>query len=314
MKRAITINKNEADRIFVVGGTGKIGSSLVHELVKYSGAHQPTITIYSRSPEIVNEQLSLIAGDDGIDKKTKNITIIQGDLEDLTPFEESIVGHTRLFLLVADVPEQREKLITLSEKAYAAGVKQIVDIEAKRISWRSYSLIDPHLEAEKAIYALPIRKYAYYVTLRPTNFMSNIFFLCLDTIKNDSVLVDAADPDEDQEWISPFDIALVAANILLDPMEKHGNAAYDLVGDIKTPLQRAASLSTALGRTITYKQLPVTEYYAYLIRNAKMDHKEAFFFATYREVSKVTRRTALLLGRAPESFEEWAFKNKNKLV
>ncbi|KAG2217733.1 hypothetical protein INT45_001276 [Circinella minor] len=255
------------------------------------------ITIYARSREKVNNQSSLIsANNDGVDKIKKKVTIIQGDFENLIPFESGIIGHTLLFLLVADIPKQ-------------PGVKQIVDIEAKRISWRSYSLIDRHLDAEKVIYAIPDRK--YYVTLRPTNFMSNIFFLCYDgTIQSEDTLIDSAGPEEKQEWISLYDIAQVAVNILQDPIDKHGDAAYDLVGDIKTLLERAAILSTTLGCTITYKQLLVQECYKYLIKNARMDHLEAHFFATYQGCSPITRALSLLLGRASETYEIWATKNK----
>ena len=71
--------------------------------------------------------------------------------------------------------------------------------------------------------------------------MSNIFFLCYDgTIQSENTLVDSADPEEKQEWISPFDIAQVAVNILQDSIDKHGDAAYDLVGDLK-PLWSAQS-------------------------------------------------------------------------
>ena len=49
------------------------------------------ITIYSRQPE-----------KSGFNNQP-NVTLVQGDYDDLTPFEKFIPDHARLFLLVADL-------------------------------------------------------------------------------------------------------------------------------------------------------------------------------------------------------------------
>ena len=114
------IKKNEKqDRIFVIGATGKIGSAVVQELLR----NDAQITIYARSREKVIKQLSLMSTNNNYDKIKNKATIVQGGFDNLIPFENSITGHTRMFLLIADIPKQRETLITISEIAYAAGVK-----------------------------------------------------------------------------------------------------------------------------------------------------------------------------------------------
>ncbi|KAI9485110.1 hypothetical protein BDB00DRAFT_89681 [Zychaea mexicana] len=290
-------NKTD-ERIFVVGGTGNIGATVLNDLVE-SGAQ---VTLYTRSPHKVVQKDS--------SSSSNTPTIVQGDYSDLTPLEKAIVGHTRLFLLVGDVPELKSVKIAISKKAYAAGVKQVVEISAKALPWRKFRIIDEHLEAEQVIFAIPDR--GAYVSLRPTNFMSNVLFH-LDALKGQPpLLIDTAAADEPQEWISPYDVAQVAVRILQEPIDKHGDAAYELVGEISTPSQRAAILSTGLGRTITFRQLPVQELYDSLV-NANFPHATAYFLASYQDVSPVTRGLPLLLGRKPETFETWVAKNKDRL-
>ncbi|KAI9248318.1 hypothetical protein BDA99DRAFT_525381 [Phascolomyces articulosus] len=275
--------------IYVVGGTGTIGSLVVQELIQ-QGAK---VTIYARNPQKV--------------EKADNASVIQGDFDYLAPLEKSLVGHERLFLLVPDRPDLCKIKTDISKMAYAAGVQQIVDISSTKLPWRSYNLLHQHELAEEAIFAIPNR--GKYVSIRPTSFMTNTLFT-VHTIKNQDVVVDSADADEYQEWISPLDIAQVVARILtLDPIEKHQDTGYELIGDRATPSERAAILSKVLGRPITYKQLPVQDLYDILLKFSH-DHGIAYFLSTFQRAGPVTRGLPVLLGRSPETFEIWATKNK----
>ena len=274
-------------RVFVVGGTGKIGSVVVKELLE-RGAQ---VTVYARSPEKVQEP---------------KVNVVQGDYSDLTPLKKAVGGHDRLFLLVVQVPDMDTVKRNISQAAYEAGVKQVVEINAKaRGPFRHYEMLIPYTLAEREIYALANR--GAYVTLRPTNFMSNLFFTA-DSIKKDSTLIDAAAPDEPQEWISTNDIGRVAARILADPVEKHGDAAYELIGDIKTPAERSAILSKVLERTISYKQVSAQDLYDHYMQMGS-GHAISYYMATYNDVSPLSRGLSILLGREPETFEGWAKKN-----
>ncbi|KAG2217727.1 hypothetical protein INT45_001270 [Circinella minor] len=281
-------------RLYVIGGTGTVGSLVVQELVKQRGTQ---VTVYARSPAKVLQ--------------ADNVTIVQGDLDDLTPFEKSISGHDRLFLLVPDRSDLDKIMITISKTAYVAGIKQILDISSTTLPSRTFSIDHKHHVAEEAIYAIPKR--SAYISIRPTNFMTNTLFL-VHTIKNHDFIMDSADPEELQEWISPFDIAQVAARILQDPIEKHGDAAYELIGDLKTPLQRAFILSNVLGRTITYKQVSAQELYDHFLEFTK-NHNISYFLSTFQRSNPVTRGLSVLLGgRIPESYETWATKNKQAFL
>ncbi|KAI7848662.1 hypothetical protein BDC45DRAFT_610163 [Circinella umbellata] len=191
----------------------------------------------------------------------------------------------RIFIIgatVTDVPKQRETLVTVSEKSYAAGVKQIITIEAKRIPCHSYGLNDRHLE--KVIYAIPNRK--YYATLRPMNFMSTVFFLCYDgTIQPEDTLIDSAGPEEKTR----MDISLCycTSGCKYFTRSNKQTRQYCCLRScmlITTSLERTTILTTTLGRTIIYKQLP--------------------------GCSPIIQAHSLSLERASETYEIWAAKNK----
>ncbi|KAI8146630.1 hypothetical protein BJV82DRAFT_509849 [Fennellomyces sp. T-0311] len=277
------------ERIYVLGATGNAGSVVVDELIK-GGAQ---VTAYTRSPQKI---------------QSANVSIVEGGFEDLTPFKESINGHTRLFLLVPDMEGMSDIKIDICKKAYGSGVEQIVDLSVQSTPWRHLSFLLPHQDAERAIYSLE-RPKSSFVSLRPSNFMSNLLF-SLETIKKQNAIVDAAGGDERQEWISPRDIGTVAARVLLDPIGKHGDAGYELVGEIITPKERAAVFSKILGRPITYVQVEPQEYYQSMIKLG-MSHEMAYCMVNYQNPSPVvTRGLSVLLGRKPDSVESWIVNNK----
>ncbi|KAI8144879.1 hypothetical protein BJV82DRAFT_667420 [Fennellomyces sp. T-0311] len=291
-----------SERIYVVGGTGNVGTVVVKELLK----KQVPVTLYARSP--VKAQ-SLFGND-------ANLTIVEGDVNDLKPFEKSISGHTRLFLLVNDFGNYVNLYVGIAEKAYTAGVKQIVQISSISVHfpWRASFIGDLNRDSEKGIIAIPNR--GAFVSLRPYRFASNITWLEFQGIKEYNVIMDVVKPEEPQEWISPNDIGAAAANILQDPIEKHGDAAYEVVGDIVSPKDRAVLLSKALGRTISYKQVTPQEQYEIFTTQAGLPHPLAYHLLYQPQLTdRATPGLSVLLGgRAPETLEQWIEANKAPLL
>ncbi|KAI9276735.1 hypothetical protein BDA99DRAFT_567671 [Phascolomyces articulosus] len=283
------------ERVFVLGATGNVGSAVVEELIKQGAL----ITVYTRTPKKINE--------------SPGTTIIQGEYTDLKPFNEAIQGHSRLFLIVPEIDDMASIKIDIAKTAYEAGVKQIVHVSAKSVPWRHYQAALPFQIAEKAIYNLPNRNGAGFVSLRPCPFMTNILFT-VDTIQKQNTFMDPAEPDELQEWISPRDVGQVAARILLDPVEKHGDVAYELVGDVQSPEKRAQMLTSVLGRKIEYTQVSSETLYEMLLQ-VGFSHALAFGAATHQDKNPVvTRGLSILLGRKPESCQDWFNNNKNTFV
>ncbi|KAI7858836.1 hypothetical protein BDC45DRAFT_456922 [Circinella umbellata] len=298
----------EQERIYFIGGTGNTGAPAVKELLK----KKIPVTLYARSPEKAQNLFSSLVAKDDI---SSLLTIVQGDLEDLTPFEESIQGHTRLFLVAVDFQNYAKKVIGIAEKAYAAGIKQVVHISSMSVShsWRVSFIGSMHRVAEESVLAIPDR--GSYVALRPSRFMSNNILFDRLSIQHSNVIVDTAKPDARQEWISNNDIGTVAANIFQDPVEKHGDAVYELIGDLVTPETRAKYLSQSLGKPIRYVKQTVEERYTVLTKQVGLPHGPAFDLMQSREESSnVSSGISLLLGRQPETLEQWIEENKNNFL
>ena len=293
------------EKIFIIGGTGNVGQALVRKLLTNPNV---ALTLYARSPAKVQELFGEQA--DG------KFQVIQGDYADQKAFEQAIPGHTRLFLLL-QVPDFDYSNIArgFAEKAYNAGVNQIVINSGITASmpWRctTYSAVP----FEKAVLDIPNRKAV--VALRPANFMSNQLMPGgdADNVKKANMIFDTREPDQPNPWISPNDIAELAANVLQDPIEKHGDAVYELIGDPRTPTEYAEILSRVLGKTVTYQKITEEQFYEALTKQAGLPHLVAYLFIYFGQyTSKRTPGLSVLLGRQPETLEQWIEKNKSAFL
>jgi uncharacterized protein YbjT (DUF2867 family) len=291
---------SSTDRVFILGGTGNIGTRVVQDLL----AKKVPVTLYARTPSKVE---SLFPNHNGL------INVVQGDYSDLTPLKASIKGHTRLFLLILGFKSFVEDKAEIAKIAYEAGVKQIVDISSFTVNmgWRTSLIGAKHDGAERAILNIPNR--GYFVALRPGGFMSNMLYN--DTpLKTGGKIFDSASPDCAQGWISTNDIGAVAAVVLSEDIEKHGDAVYSLTGDIRTPTERAQVLSRILGQDIKFIQVTSAQKYSKIMKTGYFTHQIAMDLCTgldsYND-DRVTPEISILLGRDPETLEEYLTVNKS---
>ena len=284
----------QQERIYFIGGTGGVGSKAVQDVL----AQDIPITIYTRRPE--NSSF----------KDQPNVTLVQGDYDDLTPFEKSITGHTRLFLLVSSLGKMPRIKGSLAKIASSAGVKQIVDISSLTIDECPYTFIgQAHLRSEEAIRDAQ-KEDSSYVSIRPWRFMSNHVWQ-QPSIKTQGELVSATPADTIQAWISTGDIGSLAAIVLTEPIEKHDGAIYPMVGEMLSSQDRARIFSKVFNRTINYKQCTVQEQYDFFNRTINMPHKIAYDFAQEFEPDRnYSPGLSLVLGREPETLEQWLTNNK----
>ncbi|RCH88328.1 hypothetical protein CU097_011169 [Rhizopus azygosporus] len=292
---------SSSERVFILGGTGNVGSKITRDLI----AKDIPVTLYARQPEKVK----------ALFESNSLVNAIQGDYRDLTPLKEGLKGHTRLFLLIADVYNMIPLKRTIAAWAYDAGTKQIVDISSFFVSspLRTASIGVKHYESEQAIYHLPNR--GAFVALRPGRFMSNIFLYDGLQSSNDTIF-DTVDADKLQGWVSPNDIGAVAAVVLSEDIEKHGDSVYELISDVATPTQRAAYLSRILGREIKYKQINSLEKYEIFMNIAHFNHPFAYCLSTTLVSYDVRNPTItdgihVLLRRKPETLEKYLEDNKH---
>jgi uncharacterized protein YbjT (DUF2867 family) len=286
------------ERIFIIGGTGNIGIKTVNDLL----AKNAPITLYSRNPVKVNTLFP----------SAKNLDIVEGDFNDLTGLKESIKGHTRLFLLVSELGSFVKIKKTIATYAYAAGVKQIVDISSFSAGsrWRSNYGGVLNVESENAISNIPNR--GAFVALRPGRFMSNVLTFSRPTPEGQ--IVDIVDGKKPQAWISTNDIGTVAANILTEDIEKHGDSVYELLGDAVTPFEQARIISKITGREFTYHRISALEKYNFLMSLGHFNHMFVYSLISMDpEEPAVTQGIPILLGREPETLEQYLTSKKDLL-
>ncbi|KAI9251771.1 hypothetical protein BDA99DRAFT_521156 [Phascolomyces articulosus] len=284
----------QEERIYFIGGTGGVGNKAVQDVLDAGYK----ITIYSRQPEKSSFN------------NNPNVTFVQGDYNDFTPFEQSIKGHSRLFLLVANLGDMPRIKGTLAKIAYASGVQQVVDVSSLTIDvCNSTAIGQAHYRAEEAIRAVK-KDTSSYVAIRPWRFMSNHIWE-QQGIKALGAITGVASSDCVQGWISPNDIGALAAVVLTEPIEKHGDAIYPMTGEMLTPAQRADSFSKSFGISVGYKQISIKEQYDILTSAGHFPHKICYDFAQSTEPDyNHSPGLFLLLGREPETLEQWLAKNK----
>ncbi|KAI7881781.1 NAD(P)-binding protein [Lichtheimia hyalospora FSU 10163] len=290
------------ERIFLVGGTGNVGRPLVRELL----AKGIPVTLYTRTSDRAKALFR--------DLSSPLLTIVQGDYQELTTFEQAIKGHQRLFLLVDDLAHMASIVGNIASKAFGVGIQQIVHVSSAIAAerWRSTSVAVQHYLAEDAIFQLVTKQHQdkHYVTLRPQRFMSNLKNDIPSIIKQ-QVIIDTVPSHQQQGWISPNDLARIAAQVLQDPIQKHANAVYDIVGDSLTLEERADACSKVLQLPVTYKQTTPENKYKMLTQYAP--HVIAYELSTFQGFvnENISPGLSILLDREPERLDAWLLANKS---
>ena len=112
-------------------------------------------------------------------------------------------------------------------------------------------------------------------------------------------------------WISNIDIGDLAAIVLQEPIKKHGDATYELTGCCMASPQRVATLSKVLDREIKYVQISPKEKYEKLIGMGMPHIMVMDLISLLKGVNTLSAGLPILLGREPQSFEEFLVHNKH---
>jgi len=219
------------------------------------------------------------------------------------------------FLLIHDLINFVRLKAEIAQIAYGAGVKQILDISSFTAAhgWRVSAISTIHYEAERKIYDIPNR--GRFVALRPGRFMSNCHML-FDRPTPDGKLFDTAAPNHPQQWISANDISAVATLVLSEDLMRHADTVYELYGYVCTPNERAEILSRVTGRKITYHQISSVDKYNQVMKTGRVPHFVAYDLSSGsidNEVPYVSRGIEILLGRPPQTLEEYLIPHKDEI-
>ena len=189
---------------------------------------------------------------------SSTIETVIGDFDDSASLSKALEGVTRAYLVTPSSPDAEAQQVRFAELAATAGVKHIVKLsqfaadEASPVRFLRY-----HAAVEKRIRGLGIG----YTFLRP-----NLYFQGLiafqSMIAKDGRFV-APIGDARVSAVDVRDIAAVAMDVLTGG--DHDGRTYTITGPAAiTHAEMAAAISDAIGRSVTFLDVPPQAFAAAL--------------------------------------------------
>lgn len=190
--------------------------------------------------------------------------VVQGDLTDLESMHRAIAGVKRIYFGMSVSPTYLEATVNTAAVAKHHGVEAFVNMSQMTVTQMSITETTDspqhklHWLAEQTLAwsGLPV------VTVRPTVFLEG-FFLRLAAAgvrDNDELALPLGNSKTSP--ISAVDVAR-AVSVILDDPGPHIGHIYNLTGFESADLDHyARAFSQALGRTIRYRDVPLSEWTA----------------------------------------------------
>lgn len=238
--------------------------------------------------------------------------VVQGDLTDLDSMHRAIEGVSRIYFGMSVSAAYLEATINTAAVARHHGVEAFVNMSQMTLTQMSVTQTTDspqhklHWLAEQALAwsGLPV------VTVRPTVFLEG-FFLRLAAAgvrERDELAVPLGSSRTSP--VSAVDVAHAVAGILDNPAPHLGNI-YNLTGPESADLEHYARVfSEALGRTIRYRDVPVSAW-ADKLREAGVPVHLVNHLAVMAELhaqgryDRMTDDLIKLTGKTPTSMHEF---------
>lgn len=238
--------------------------------------------------------------------------VVVGDLVDLASMHRAVDGCRRIYFGMSVSAAYLEATVNLAAVARHHGVEAIVNMSQMTVAQMSISETTDspqhklHWLAEQALAwsGLPV------VTLRPTVFLEGFFLgRAAAGVRDGDALVLPLGGGRTAP-ISAVDVARAVAVVLHEPAP-HIGRIYNLTGPESADLTHFAQVfSEALGRTITYRDVPIEAWIARLRELGLPPHLLAHLAAMARlhqqgRYDRMTDDFTRLTGRAPTSMREF---------
>jgi uncharacterized protein YbjT (DUF2867 family) len=231
--------------ILVTGAAGRIGSvgRTVTELLLARGFRV-------RAQVRVDDERAAVLRDLGAE-------VVVGDLLDLTAVHRAIEGCERLCFAMSVAPSYLEAAANVAVVAKHHAVKAFVNLSQMTVSEMDIFNTTPSPQQKQHWLAEQILSWSGLpvVEVRPTAFMEGLFLQSTKGISMQNKILAPLGKGKNSA-IAAFDVARVIAEILSDPT-KHIGQTYHLTGPVSQDIDAVArEFSAALGRTITYVDVP----------------------------------------------------------
>ena len=275
--------------ILITGATGTVGG----EVVKRLSAEGVQVRAVTRDPRKAEAN------------QLPNVHFAQGDFEDADSMRRACSDVDRAFLLTNSTERTENQQIAFTRVAKQSGVRHIVKLSQLHADTNSPGrFLRYHAAVEAAVQASGLT----FTFLRPNLYMQGLLNF-RQSIRDKSAFFAAAG-DARISAVDVRDLADVAVAALTT--SQHYNKIYALTGlDALTFAEMAHQLSRAIGRTITFVDVPpesMREALADLGFPAWQADGLLEEFAMYRrgEAAGVEPGVREALGHPPRSFDEFA--------
>jgi uncharacterized protein YbjT (DUF2867 family) len=220
--------------ILITGATGTVGS----EVVKRLSAEGVQVRAVTRNPGKADRI------------RLPQVEVVTGDFEDAESIRRACAGADRAFLVTDSTARTEHQQIAFTRLAHQSGVRHIVKLSQLHADARAPGrFLRYHAAVEAAIRASGVT----FTLLRPNLYMQGLLNF-RQSIREQSTFFAAAG-DARISAVDVRDLADVAVAALTSA--RHGNKSYALTGpDALTFTEMASQLSRAVGRTITFVDVP----------------------------------------------------------
>jgi uncharacterized protein YbjT (DUF2867 family) len=229
------------------GAVGGIGRSLTEMLLAKGHAVRALV----RREDARAEELRRLGAE-----------VVQGDLTDLASMHRAIEGTSRIYFGMSVSAQYLEATVNTAAVARHHGVEAFVNMSQMTVSQMSITETTDspqhklHWLAEQALQwsGLPV------VTVRPTVFVEGFFrLLAAEGVRERDELAVPLGSGRTSP-VSAVDVAH-AVSVILDDPAPHIGQVYHLTGPESADLEHYASVfSEVLGRTIRYRDVPVSAW------------------------------------------------------
>jgi uncharacterized protein YbjT (DUF2867 family) len=293
-----------ANPILVTGAAGRVGGvgrTVTELLLKQSKAVRAMVRTEDQRAQALRDM---------------GAEVMVGDLLDLESMHKVIAGCETMYFGMSVSDAYLAATVNVAAVAKHHGVKAFINMSQMTISQMSITETTPspqhqlHWLAEQALNwsGLPV------VHLRPTVLLEGFFLILTPDSVKELNQIRLPFGDGKTSPVAVEDVARVIATLLADP-RRHIGKIYHLTGPQSENMQFfAQEYSKALGRAITYQDIPVEPWRDALLKRGLPVHL-VHHLATMADLHRAGRYDRMsddvltLTGQRPLSVQEFVRKN-----
>lgn len=296
-----------ANLILVTGAAGRVGA-IGHTVTEMLLQQGTAVRAMVRSEDDRAQTLRDLGAE-----------VVVGDLLDLDSMHKVISGCDRMYFSMSVSDTYLEATVNVAAVAKYHGVKAFINMSQMTLEQMSITETTPSPQhklqwlAEQALNwsGLPV------VHVRPTVLLEGLFLIFTADSVKESNQIRLPFGDGKTSPIAAEDVARVVFALLINP-QPHIGKIYHLTGPQSENMHfYAQEYSKALGRTITYQDIPVTPWKEALLKGGLPVHlvKHLETMADLHRAGRYDRMSddvLSLTGQSPMSVQEFVRKNTAK--